>query len=142
VIARTALSAAALAITCTTAAAVETSVGENIRRVQHDYLLSCAGCHRFDGSGSGRVPALYDTAHLLTLPGGREYLASVPGVAQAPLSDERLAALLNWVIEEFGGADDIRPYEAAEISGLRSRPLRAPRETRDQITQNTTPSGP
>ena len=141
-IARAALSAAALAVTCTTASAIETSVEENVRRVQHDYLLSCAGCHRFDGSGSGRVPALYDTAHLLTLPGGREYLASVPGVAQAPLSDERLAALLNWVIEEFGGAEGIVPYEVAEISGLRNRPLRAPRETRDHITQATTSSHP
>ena len=78
--------------------------------------------------------------------GAREHvlrnLASVPGVAQAPLSDERLAALLNWVIEEFGGAEGIVPYEVAEISGLRNRPLRAPRETRDHITQATTSSHP
>lgn len=84
------------------------------------------------------MPTLHDTGRLLLLPGGREYLASVPGVAQAPLGDERLAALLNWVLEEFGGADDIVPYQPAEISRLRSRPLRAPREMRDRITHTTT----
>jgi mono/diheme cytochrome c family protein len=146
VIARAARIAAAitcaLAAICNPASATETSAEQNTQRVRHDYLLSCAGCHRFDGSGSGRVPALYDTARILTLPGGREYLASVPGVAQAPLGDERLAALLNWVLVEFGGADEIVPYRAAEISSLRSHPLRAPREARARITHTTTPAQP
>ena len=38
---------------------------------------------------------------LLATPAGRAYLVRVPGVAQAPLDDERLAALLNWVSREL-----------------------------------------
>lgn len=99
-------------------------------RVQHDYLLSCAGCHRFDGQGSGDVPSLDETFKLLSLPGGRAYLAGVPGVAQAPLDDERLADLLNWVIKEFGGGDEFEPYRTEEVGQLRAEPLRSPREVR------------
>ena len=59
-----------------------------------DYTLNCEGCHRADGTGTpGSVPALRDSvARFLAAPGGREYLARVPGVAQAPLEDAALAA--------------------------------------------------
>ncbi len=102
-------------------------------RVEHDYLLSCAGCHRFDGRGNNGVPSLAETFALVSLPGGREYLGSVPGVAQAPLDDERLAELLNWVIEEFGGGSDFRAYSAGELATLRAAPLRDPRRARTRL---------
>jgi mono/diheme cytochrome c family protein len=121
-----------------TAASAEAQPGGQIdiarSRVAHDYLLSCAGCHRFDGSGAKDVPSLYETGRLAALPGGREYLASVPGAAQAPLDDERLAAVLTWILTEFGDAQDIAPYGADEVAALRSRPLRAPRAERLRIT--------
>ena len=104
--------------------------------VTEDYLLNCAGCHRMDGRGvPGVVPSLEQTRHLVGLAGGREYLARVPGVAQAPLSDARLARLLNWVIAEFGHDEgDARPqpaaYTAAEIAPLRRAPLRDPAAAR------------
>jgi hypothetical protein len=63
---------------------------------------------------------------VLAVPGGREYLARVPGVAQAPLSDVRLAALLNWLLAELGGAPPVSPYTAAEVGALRAAPLRDP----------------
>ena len=47
--------------------------------------------------------SLRGLSQLLSAEGGRAYLASVPGVAQAPLGDARLAALLNWVIRAFSG---------------------------------------
>jgi mono/diheme cytochrome c family protein len=91
-----------------------------------DFVLNCAGCHKFDGSGSARVPVLTEMGRVLAVPGGREYLARVPGVAQAPLSDARLAALLNWLLAELGGAPPASPYTAAEVGALRAAPLRDP----------------
>ena len=96
----------------------------------HDYVLSCAGCHKLDGSGSARVPSLRDTGSVLARAGGRDYLLRVPGAAQAPLSDARLAAVLNWVLTEFGGAAPDPPFDAAEVAAARATPLRDPRATR------------
>jgi len=96
----------------------------------HDYVLHCAGCHRFDGSGSDRVPALDQIGTVLARDGGRQYLSRVPGAAQAPLTDARLAALLNWLVGRFAGAPPVPAYSAAEVGQLRSAPLRDPRRAR------------
>ena len=93
-----------------------------------DYTLNCEGCHRADGTGTpGSVPALRDSvARFLAAPGGREYLARVPGVAQAPLDDAALAAVLNWLLEHFDHAHvppDFAPFTADELGRLRKRPL-------------------
>jgi hypothetical protein len=92
-----------------------------------DYMLQCQGCHREDGSGApGAVPDLRGSLRrFLAVPGGREYLVRVPGVAQSPLSDQRLAALLDWMIEAFdpaGPEGAAPPYRAAEVARLRARP--------------------
>jgi hypothetical protein len=92
----------------------------------HDYVLHCAGCHKLDGSGSARVPALADVGRLLERPGGRAYLLSVPGVAQAPLDDARLAALMNWVVGRFGDQPPTPPFTAAEAGRRRESPLLDP----------------
>jgi len=113
--------------------AAEPQSDREIARIEHDYLLSCAGCHRFDGSGSGRVPSLFETGRLVRTKSGREYIARVPGAAQAPLDDRRLASLLNWIVEEFGGVDDAAPYDAEEVARLRVDPLRSPRQFRESI---------
>lgn len=96
----------------------------------HDYVLSCAGCHKLDGTGSVRVPSLRGTARLLARSGGRDYLLRVPGAAQAPLSDARLASLLNWVLTEFGGAAPAPPFSAEEVAIARATPLRDPQQAR------------
>jgi len=93
-----------------------------------DYTLNCEGCHRADGTGTpGSVPALRGSvARVLAAPGGREYLARVPGVAQAPLDDAALAAVLNWLLERFDHAhvpEGFAPYTAEEIERLRKEPL-------------------
>lgn len=98
-----------------------------------DYLLNCAGCHRADATGSPEAPALTTIAPFLATPEGRAYLVRVPGVAQAPLSDERVAALLNWALAEFGGAEGFAPYSAAEVATLRSDPLRDPLRERERV---------
>jgi mono/diheme cytochrome c family protein len=93
-----------------------------------DFALECQGCHRADGAGTpGSVPALAGSVgRFLGVPGGREFLVRVPGVAQAPLDDAALAAVLNWMLARFGDRDvpaDFLPYTAAEVARLRREPL-------------------
>jgi len=111
-----------------------------LRGAAADYVLNCAGCHKFDGSGSARVPVLTEMGRLQALPGGREYLVRVPGVAQAPLSDARLAALLNWLITELGTGGASPPYDAAEVGTLRAAPLRDPIAARAALVAPPAPA--
>jgi hypothetical protein len=93
-----------------------------------DFMLHCQGCHLADGSGApDSVPSLKDSmGRYLLVPGGREYLLRVPGSALSPLSDERLAGVLNWMIRAFGPsgvAADFEPFSAEEVVRYRSSPL-------------------
>ena len=95
--------------------------------VAEDYALHCSACHTAEGGGSpGLVPSLRELAPLLALPGGREYLVRVPGVAQAPLSPDRIARLLNWVLAQYSGLAVEPRYSAEEVEALRISPLRDP----------------
>jgi hypothetical protein len=106
-----------------------------------DFAFRCKGCHGFAGEGTpGHVPRLdgfvgWYTHH----EDGRDYLMRIPGVARAALDDERLAAVLNWMLEVYGGetvATDFAPYTAAELAEARRRPLTAEREaTRARLIQ-------
>lgn len=93
-----------------------------------EFALNCQGCHRADGAGTpGTVPALADSvARFLAVPGGRAYLVQVPGVAQAPLDDAALAAVVNWMLARFDPGHlpkDFPPYTAEEVGRLRQAPL-------------------
>ena len=91
------------------------------------FALHCSGCHRLDGRGiSGIAPDLRGIGHLLDLAGGRAYLGRVPGVAQAPVDDDELAALLNWVLTEIARTPPDPRYTGREIAKLRAQPLRDP----------------
>ena len=100
---------------------------------EHDYLLSCSGCHRIDGGGSNVVPSFQGLSELADTPGAREYWIRVPGAAQAPLSDQRLAALMNWLVKRFTGKAPEPPYAGAEVGRLRREPLRDPIARRKEI---------
>ena len=97
-----------------------------IRPPEEGYVLHCSGCHGLSGDGvPGTTPTLHDIARLANTPAGRAYLASVPGVAQAPIGDDELAVLLNWVLKTFSSATPITPYSAIEIGKFRREPLRS-----------------
>ena len=86
--------------------------------------------NRPDGSGDSRSnpPMNGIVARFLRVPGGRDYLGRVPGVATAALDDARLANLLNWTLYRFDRANvpaGFKPYAPAEIGRLRRTPLRA-----------------
>lgn len=102
--------------------------------VAEDYRLHCSACHGSDGSGTpGVTPSLAAVGEIFAVAGGRAYLAQVPGVAQAPLSDSRLARLLNWVVERHAGAAPEPPYSADEVGRLRQAPLRDPAAVRPTL---------
>jgi mono/diheme cytochrome c family protein len=100
---------------------------ESRRPESESFLLHCSGCHQRDGRGTpGIAPDLRKIGTLLNLPGGRSYLGSVPGVAQAPLGDDELARLLTWVLTEIAHWAPEPAYTADEIRRLRAQPLRDP----------------
>lgn len=104
----------------------------NVAQARVDYMLKCQGCHRPDGSGDDRSnpPMKNMVARFLAVPGGREFLARVPGVSTVDLDDTRLANLVNWTLYTFDPEHmpaDFRPYTPDEIGQLRRNPLRLER---------------
>ena len=102
------------------------------------YWLHCGGCHRLDGSSAPpEVPTLLEEpGRIAALPGGREYLARVPGVAQAGINDAELADVLNYVLQTFSAATlppCFRAYSPAEIGRLRRHVLEDPLRHRSEI---------
>ena len=88
------------------------------------YALHCMGCHQRDGAGQGTIPPLRDfVGNFLRVPGGREFLVQVPGVAQSALSDAEAAAVLNWMLTELSPdqlPEDFRPYDGDEVARYRA----------------------
>ena len=101
-----------------------------------DYLLYCGGCHLENGSGDPpEVPDLRaDVDRIVSAPGGRAFMAQVPGSAQAPFSDAKLAGVLNYIVTEFNPElATFEPFTAEEIAGYRGGPLLDPGKRRAQI---------
>ena len=103
-----------------------------------DYLLHCSGCHRPDGAGAPpEVPSLRGPiGEIVGTPTGRDYVARVPEAAQAPLDDEDLARVLNWMLREFSAATlpaGFRPLDAQEVGAARKRILADPLRARAAI---------
>ena len=106
--------------------------------VRSDYLLHCAGCHRPDGNGlPPDVPSLVGPlGRIAASPAGRDYLARVPGAAQAPLTDTELAAVLNWVLAEFNSDTlpaSFAPLQGKEVARSRARVLADPLRVRNEL---------
>jgi hypothetical protein len=101
-----------------------------------------------DGTGSATTsPSLAGTvAKFLWVPGGREYLGRVPGVATSPLSNADLAELMNWMLWRFDRQNlpaSFAPYTAAEIGQLRTQPLRLEAsQMRSDLLTKALASGP
>ncbi len=91
---------------------------------QINYILHCQGCHLADGAGTAeKVPALKnEVGRFLHVKGGREFLIQVPGTSQSALSDNEVADVLNWILENFSRDQlpaDFSPYTTEEITRLR-----------------------
>lgn len=120
----------------------------NSQRAWQNWTLNCQGCHRPDGTGSATTsPSLAGTvARFLWVPGGREYLGRVPGVATSSLSNDDLADLVNWMLWRFDKEDVPRTFQsftAAEIGRLRASPLRLEAsQMRSDLLKKAEESGP
>ena len=134
------------------AASVAVASGEPLSGVANpaqariDYMLKCQGCHRPDGSGDdvSNPPMNGKVAKFLQVPGGRAFLARVPGVATVDLDDARLADVLNWTLYRFDRANlpaDFKPYSPHEIGRLRKTPLRTERATMRAALVSKMPGG-
>lgn len=106
-----------------------TNVVNNAAQAKVDYMLNCQGCHGPDGAGTpdGSVPTMKNfVGRFLSVSGGREFLIRVPGAANAAVSDDRLAELMNWMLLEIS-LDQIpegfEPYTTQEVARLRAQPL-------------------
>lgn len=111
-----------------------------------DYSRQCQGCHRADGMGGpGAVPRLRAFAGWFThLPEGRDYVARVPGVVYAPIDDQRLADVLNWMLSTFSPdelAPDFEPYTAQEVAAARAHPVQTVKSTRKRLVAELQAAG-
>jgi mono/diheme cytochrome c family protein len=93
-----------------------------------DFTRTCEGCHTPEGAGiPGLVPRLNGFVGLfLHVPGGREFIVQVPGVSLALLGDERLTAVVNWMLSTYGASQlpsDFHPYTVDEVRRLRAGAL-------------------
>ena len=120
------------------AAALVAAAGQAVADPHTDYLLYCRGCHLHSGDAvpSASIPSLHDLAPLLETQEGRDYLIRVPGVSQSGMNDKRLAAVLNWVLENFNGEtlpNGFKPFTEEEISKARPNVLADPLRARAEI---------
>lgn len=102
------------------------------------YTLNCWGCHQPRAEGIPKsVPRLANSmGYFVRIPEGRAYLAEVPGVSTAPLSDEEIAQVLNWMLLTFSRPqlpEHFVPYTAAEIRNCRMHKLVDITDTRRRL---------
>ena len=105
-----------------------------------NYQLQCMGCHHADGAGEyGRVPSVRPTLVPFSMSAdGRNFLLRVPGVAQAPLADAEIAALLNWMAHNLSDVpvpDNFVEFTAVEVGSVRHQPLAAVAATRARLVK-------
>lgn len=111
-----------------------------------DYMLYCMGCHGATADGvPGKVPPLAGAlGRFMRTPAGRDYVLRVPGAASSALSDEQLAAVLNWIARTYDGADLSRttpPFTTAEVTRARHSPLVAVLAARRAVVQGLAATG-
>lgn len=110
-----------------------------------DYSRNCQGCHGHLGVSVAEVPTLRSrVGYFAHLPEGRAYLVQVPNVLQAPLSDARLADLLNWLLDEYSRDQlprDFRAYTADEIAALRAARIESVITRRREVVEALVKAG-
>lgn len=107
-------------------------------RAHVNYMLHCQGCHLADAMGfEGRVPRMNGfVGKFLETPEGRAFIIQVPGVATAPLPDNQLTELMNWMLPYFSAEQipaDFSPYTLEEVATLRRNPVADPVGRRAEV---------
>jgi len=104
----------------------------------NNYMLHCMGCHL--SAGEGFPPAVPDArgeiGMMLRIEGGREYLVQVPGAAHAPLTNQELAEVVNYMLLTFSKEtlpEDFEPLTGEEVARYRKDALIEVEEERAQL---------
>ena len=94
-----------------------------------NYVLRCSGCHGMDGSGhaAAGVPDFRDSVGAFAMDEeGRTYLLHVPGIVNASLSDREISAVINFVMDNWGGTS-LQPgfarFNPQEVAVRRAQPV-------------------
>jgi cytochrome c553 len=135
------------------AAALAATLGSMIASGAHaaspaqDYVLNCMGCHGTEAQGiPGKVPPLANALrHFMRTPEGRDYVLRVPGAANSALSDEQLAAVLNWLAVTYdssAASNQPAPFTSNEVATRRHQPLLSVLATRSAVVHNLSTTGP
>lgn len=108
-----------------------------------DYILRCAGCHGMEGRGTeaGGIPGF--PGSIATIAGddeGRTYMLHVPGVVGASLSNAEIAAVLNYILAQWG-EPGVPPFTAAEVTRRRAVPVADVVGLRNQIADRLMAGG-
>jgi hypothetical protein len=109
--------------------ALADGIAASFAPAQAAYLERCGGCHGIQGSSAPReVPTIRGRMrYFLCTAEARAYLVRLPAIANASLSDSALADLMNFVVFDLGGAQDVASeygtFTAREVGDLRARPL-------------------
>lgn len=94
-----------------------------------NYILRCTGCHGLEGAGSeiGGIPDFRGYVGAFSRTGdGRAYLMHVPGVVNSSLTNAEIAAVMNYVMQTFGGPSlpaNFKPFTVEEVDALRTHPV-------------------
>jgi hypothetical protein len=112
-----------------------------------DYMLYCMGCHAAQAEGvPGKVPPLAHSLGLfMRMPAGRDYLLRVPGAANSVLTDAQLAAVLNWLAQEYNSEEltaDAKMFTADEVTAHRHTPLASVLAARRDVVRDLAATGP
>jgi mono/diheme cytochrome c family protein len=112
-----------------------------------DYMLYCMGCHGAQAEGvPGKIPPLaHSLGQFMRMPAGRNYVLRVPGAANSVLSDAQLAAVLNWLAQEYSSEElnaDVPMFTAAEVTAVRHSPLASVLAVRGEVVRDLAANGP
>ncbi len=117
------------------------SAAAEVNSPRIDFMLECQGCHLPGGIGMPEIGVPRLKGHVskfLHSAEGRRFLLRVPGVAQSSLSDERLTAVMNWMVREFDPENlpaDFEGYQVDEVIQWRRQILRNVNQVRGRILE-------
>jgi len=119
----------------------------NAANPAQDYALNCMGCHGTEARGiPGKVPPLANAlSRFMRSPEGRNYVLRVPGAANSALSNEQLAAVLNWLAVTYDSSaspTQPAPFTSSEVAAVRHQPLLSVLATRSAVVHNLATTGP
>ena len=87
------------------------------------YILHCSGCHGTDGAGShiGGIPSLSLVKSFTSDIDGRKYITQVPGIAYSGLTNQDIAAVVNYVAARWGDPGiPFQKFTSEEVNNLRA----------------------